>query len=50
MADVKLLITGGTIDKIYNEINGSLSFDETHIPAMLEQSRSKVEIGVEMIM
>ncbi len=50
MSAVKFLITGGTIDKIYDEINGSLSFDETHIPAMLDQARCHVEISTETVM
>ncbi len=50
MSAVKFLITGGTIDKIYDEINGSLSFDETHIPTMLDQARCHVEIITETVM
>ena len=50
MSAVKFLITGGTIDKIYDEIDGSLSFDETHIPAMLDQARCNVKITTETVM
>ncbi len=27
---IKLFITGGTIDKVYNQSNGELEFDQTH--------------------
>ncbi len=44
------MITGGTIDKVYNEINGSLIFDQTHMHSMLEQARCNVGISTETIM
>ncbi|GFO72281.1 L-asparaginase [Bathymodiolus japonicus methanotrophic gill symbiont] len=47
---IKLIITGGTIDKHYNELNGELSFPETHIPAMLQQARCTVEISLQQLM
>ena len=31
---VRLLITGGTIDKVYNQSNGELEFDKTHFNEM----------------
>ncbi len=50
MSAIKFIITGGTIDKIYNELDGSLTFTESHMPAMLDQSRCKVEIMSETVM
>ncbi len=50
MSAVKFLITGGTIDKIYDEINGNLSFGQTHVPAMLNQARCHVDITTEIVM
>lgn len=47
---VKLLITGGTIDKKYNELNGELIFNQSSIDQMLEQGRSKVDIATEEVM
>lgn len=47
---IKLIITGGTIDKRYNELNGELYFPETHLPAMLQQSRCKLEIELQLLM
>lgn len=50
MPAIRFLITGGTIDKIYDEINGSLTFDKTHMPAMLDQSRCHVEITPDIVL
>ncbi|MCF7969567.1 MAG: asparaginase [Methylococcaceae bacterium] len=47
---IKLIITGGTIDKRYNELNGELYFPETHLPAMLQQSRCKLDIELQSLM
>lgn len=46
---IKLLITGGTIDKIYNEHSGDLGFDQSHIMAMLKQGRTSVEVSSEVL-
>ncbi len=32
---IKLLVTGGTFDKEYNELDGSLNFGKTHIYQMV---------------
>ncbi len=47
---IKLFITGGTIDKEYNELNGELIFRKSHLPEMLEQAKNKVDIKSETIM
>jgi L-asparaginase len=39
---VRFLVTGGTFDKEYNELNGELYFRETHLPEMLNLARSRV--------
>ena len=41
---VRLMITGGTIDKFYNQSNGELEFDKTHFPEMIDKSRIEVNI------
>ena len=41
---VRLMITGGTIDKVYNQSNGELEFDKTHFPEMIKRSRIEVNI------
>ena len=47
---VRLLITGGTIDKVFNQSNGELEFDETHFPEMVKRSRVEVDLTLEEIM
>ncbi|SEH08865.1 asparaginase domain-containing protein [Candidatus Venteria ishoeyi] len=47
---IKLFVTGGTIDKRYNELNGTLSLDGTQIPDMLAQGRCLADISVETIL
>ena len=39
MAGIRILITGGTFDKIYDERSGALDFKETHVPDMLKVAR-----------
>ena len=36
---IRLLVTGGTIDKSYCPVEGALSFSRTHVLAMLNQAR-----------
>lgn len=36
---VRVLVTGGTIDKIYDATEGRLGFERTHVLAMLRQGR-----------
>ena len=45
---IKILTTGGTIAKTYNEISGKLIFDEKYLSKMLFQSRIFVERKVLM--
>lgn len=47
---IRILATGGTFDKEYNELTGQLYFKETHIPEMLTLGRSNVPIAVETLM
>jgi len=47
---IKLIITGGTLDKHYNELNGKLYFPATHLPAMLKQARCHVEFETQQLM
>ena len=46
---IKILVTGGTIDKVYNELAGKLTFDDSHLGEMLECSRSTVGINTEVL-
>lgn len=47
---IKILITGGTFDKEYDEINGTLYFKETHVPEMLRLGRCRLDIHLRTIM
>ncbi len=47
---IKLLITGGTFDKEYNELNGELFFRATHLREMLKLGRSRLRVRVKTLM
>lgn len=47
---IKILITGGTFDKEYNEINGTLYFKDTHIHEMLRLGRCRLDINLSRTM
>lgn len=46
---VQVILTGGTIDKLYNPLKGELSFAETHIPAAFERGRCGVELAIQQL-
>lgn len=46
---LRILVTGGTFDKEYDELGGRLFFRETHLPEMLERGRSRLEVAVETV-
>jgi len=50
MSQIKFFITGGTIDKVYNELDGALTFSETNILTMLRQARSQIDLSPEVLM
>jgi L-asparaginase len=45
---IRIIITGGTFDKHYDEIKGSLTFKETHLPEILRFVRCTTPIEVEL--
>ena len=47
---IRIVVTGGTFDKEYNELNGTLFFKDTHVPEMLTLGRSRVEVTIETLM
>ena len=47
---IRLFITGGTIDKVYNQSNGELEFDQTHFPEILSRARVEVDLLIEEIL
>ena len=50
MASIVILVTGGTFDKEYNELTGSLFFKDTHLPEMLRLGRCRVEVAMRTLM
>jgi L-asparaginase len=47
---IKLIITGGTIDKSYNMHTGELHFVDSHIPSMLAEGRCRANFELEKLM
>ena len=47
---IRILVTGGTFDKEYNELEGKLYFRDTHLPEMLRLGRCKVEVDIRTLM
>jgi L-asparaginase len=47
---IKIITTGGTFDKEYNELTGELFFNKTHVSEMLELGRSRLELGIVALM
>jgi len=49
-SEIKVFITGGTFDKEYNELNGTLYFNETHLFEMLTLGRSRLDLSIQTLM
>ncbi len=47
---IRIFVTGGTFDKEYNELDGSLYFTDTHIHEMLKLGRNKVSTDIRTLM
>jgi L-asparaginase len=47
---IRILVTGGTFDKEYNELNGTLFFKDTHLQEMLKLGRCKLEVDIRTLM
>jgi L-asparaginase len=47
-AGARIIVTGGTFDKRYDAIKGELTFKETHLPAILEQSRVTLPLSIDI--
>ena len=43
---IRIFVTGGTFDKEYNELDGTLTFKDTHLPEMLRLGRSRVDVSI----
>ncbi len=47
---IRLFVTGGTFDKEYDEIHGTLDFGDTHLPEMLQMGRCRLDVHVRTLM
>jgi L-asparaginase len=47
---VKVLITGGTLDKVYDRVKGELAFSSTHVQEIFKQSGCMSLFEVEKVM
>lgn len=47
---IRIIVTGGTFDKEYNEINGELFFKNSHVQNMLELGRSRLDLNIRTLM
>jgi L-asparaginase len=50
MSAVRILVTGGTFDKEYDELTGRLFFRDTHVEEMLRRGRARLDLSVETVM
>jgi L-asparaginase len=47
---IRIFITGGTFDKEYNELNGTLYFKDTHLQELLDLGRSQLNVQIRTLM
>jgi L-asparaginase len=47
-AALRIVVTGGTFDKQYDELRGELTFKDSHLPAILKQARITAPIVLEI--
>ena len=47
---IRILVTGGTFDKEYDEVRGRLFFKDTHVHEMLAKGRSRVPVSIRTLM
>ncbi len=47
---IRIFVTGGTFDKTYDEINGRLSFQDTHLAEMLRLGRCRLDVTIRTLM
>ena len=46
---MRIIATGGTFDKHYNELNGTLVFAESHLPAVIKRARLTIAVELEIL-
>ena len=47
---IQIVVTGGTIDKVYDKIEGQLVFQKTMVESLLKQARCRVPVGLTKVM
>jgi L-asparaginase len=47
---IRILVTGGTFDKEYDELTGRLFFRDTHVQEMLRLGRARLDLQIETVM
>jgi L-asparaginase len=47
---IRILVTGGTFDKEYDELTGTLFFRDTHVQEMLRLGRARLDLSIETAM
>jgi L-asparaginase len=47
---IRILVTGGTFDKEYDELTGRLFFRDTHVQEMLRLGRARLDLTVDTVM
>jgi len=47
---IRIITTGGTFDKEYNELSGELYFKQTHVQKMLQLGRLRKKINIQQLM
>lgn len=46
---LRIVATGGTFDKHYNELTGVLGFSDSHLPAVIERTRMTVPVQLDLL-
>ena len=47
---IRIVVTGGTFDKEYDELTGKLFFRDTHVQEMLRLGRSRLALTIDTVM
>ena len=47
---IRVVVTGGTFDKEYDELRATLDFRETHVPEMLRSGRCLLDVTVRTLL
>ena len=50
MHPIRIFVTGGTFDKQYNELTGTLTFKDSHVAEMLRLGRCRADVSIRTLM